>query len=185
MNKSFRNGLFAALVFTIALAVSSVAQLPATTGNFLGYLTSGVPGTGNAVAHGLPATQTGNATATLKMNGLGAAASACTITPKSSGKVVFTITGQLNQTVTADGVTWALAEGTGTAPANAATATGTIISAQQTWTALTGNLSTPFATVASVTGLGAGTAVWFDLQIADVTGGTASVSNVDCTANEL
>lgn len=146
-----------------------------------------------ALTHGNPANQTGNATATFKMNGLGAAASACAITPTSSGRVIFTITGQAQQSTTADGVTFKLAEGTGTAPANAAAAAGTVISATQTWTALTGNLIEQFsvtacvgaATCVAATPLAVGTAVWFDLQVADVTGGTAAIINVDCTAHEL
>lgn len=138
-----------------------------------------------ALTHANPANQTGNATTTLKMNGLGAAASACTITPVMSGRVVFTITGQLAQTTTLDGVTVKLAQGTGTAPANAAAVTGTVISATQTWLALTGVLTESFSITATATGLALSTAVWYDLQIAETVGGTASVTNVDCTAFEL
>lgn len=138
-----------------------------------------------ALTHATPTNQTGNATATFKMNGLGAAAAPCTITPKLTGRVVFTVTGQLTQSTTADGVTVKLAEGTGGAPANAAAATGTVISATQTWTALTGQLTTQFTITAAATGLALGTPVWFDLQIADVTGGTAAATNIDCTAQEM
>jgi hypothetical protein len=146
-----------------------------------------------ALTHANPANQTGNATATFKMNGLGAAAAPCTITPTSTGRVLFTITGQVTQSTTADGATFKLAEGTGAAPANAAAASGTVISATQTWTALTGNLIEQFSITAcaggascvATTALTVGTAVWFDLQVADVTGGTAAITNVDCTAHEL
>lgn len=138
-----------------------------------------------ALSHANPADQTGNATATLKMNGLGAAAAPCTITPALTGRVLFTITGQLNQSTTADGVTYKLVFGTGAAPANAATAAGTAISATQTWTGLTGQLTSQFSVIASTTGLVVGTAVWYDLQVADVAGGTAAIKNVDCTAHEI
>ena len=138
-----------------------------------------------ALTHANPADQTGNSTTTLKMNGLGAAAAPCTITPKVTGRVVFTITGQLSQNTGGDGVTYKLAYGTGAAPANAAAATGTIASATHTWTALAGQLITQFALTASATGLQVGTAVWFDLQVAEVTGGTAAITHVDCTAQEL
>jgi hypothetical protein len=131
-----------------------------------------------------PANQTGNATATFKMNGLGAAAAPCTITPVATGRVHFVITGSLVQSTTADGVTWKLAEGTGAAPANAAAATGTVISAIGTWTALTGELNVPVTIDGNVSGLTLATAVWFDIQIADVTGGTASLTNVTCNAYE-
>jgi hypothetical protein len=173
-----------ALVLSVCLRLA--AQTPATTVNSLGYLVNSVPGTGNAFNHASPANQTGNATATLKMNGLGAAAAPCVFTPKSSGKVMFRMTGLLNQNTTADGITWALAFGTGTPPANAAAAMGTIISQTPIWTALTGMLVVPFAIEGTPIGiLAQGVPVWFDLQVADVTGGTASVTAIDCTANEL
>jgi hypothetical protein len=137
-----------------------------------------------ALTHATPANQTGNATATFKMNGLGAAAAPCTITPTQTGRVEFTITGQLVQNTTGDGVTYKLAFGTGTAPANAAAASGTVISATPVWTALTGQLTSQFAVTSIATGLTLNTAVWYDLQVADVTGGTAAITNVDCTAAE-
>lgn len=180
--------LVAALTTGLLLAVVAalMGQTPASTVNALGYLTNGVRGTGNALAHASPADQTGNATATLKMNGLGAAAAPCLITPGStgSGRVTFNVTGILNQTTTADGVTYNLAIGTGTPPANAAAATGTIISATPVWTALTGMLSVPFAIEGTASGLAPGVPVWFDLQVAEVTGGTAAIKFVDCTAAE-
>lgn len=133
-----------------------------------------------ALSHSTPANSTGNATATFKMNG-----SACAITPTSTGRVVFMITGDLTQDTTGDGTSVKLVEGTGSAPANAAAATGTVLSATNTWTGLTGALTVPFAITASTTGLTVNVPVWFDLQVADVTGGTASVTNLDCTAHEL
>lgn len=139
-----------------------------------------------ALTTATPADQTGNATATLKMNGLGAAGAPCTITPTSTGRVIFTITGDIGNATTGDGVSLKLVYGTGAAPANAAAATGTQIGASRaTWVALTGMLTVPWAITASATGLAVATAVWYDLQIADVTGGTATIKNVTCTANEI
>jgi hypothetical protein len=182
--KTFRAPLaIVAIVVALFAFVQLGAQSPATTVNAKGYLVNGVKGVGSRM-HASPVDQTGNATATLKMNGLGAAAAPCTITPTSSGNVTFTISGALNQNTTADGVTYALAIGTGTAPANAAAATGTIISATPIWTALTGMLTVPFSVTASSTNLPIGVAQWYDLQVADVTGGTATIKFVDCTAIE-
>lgn len=169
----------------VVLAVVSMAQLNrVSVAQIVGILPIANGGTGSAAAaaltHSTPTNKTGNATATLKMNGL-----ACTVTPVSTGRVIFTVTGMAAQDTTGDGVTYKLADGTGVAPTNAAAATGTVISATQTWTALTGMLTVPFSLSASATGLALNTAVWFDLQIADVTGGTASVTSVDCTAEEL
>ncbi len=132
-----------------------------------------------------PANQTGNGTATFKMNGLGAAAAPCTITPTATGRVLFFISGtEVNGTI-ADGVSIKLAFGTGTAPANAAAASGTIISATQTMTQAVAADPVGFAIQGSTTGLALATAVWFDLQVADVTGGTASITSVTCTAHEM
>lgn len=169
-------GVSTAPAYTTATFPTTVAA-----GNYLIATTSNaVIAVQPALTHSNPANQTGNATATLKMNGL-----ACAITPVATGRIVFTITGQLVQTTTGDGVVVKLAEGTGTAPSNAGAAAGTIISATQTWTALTGQLTSQFAITASATGFSLATAVWFDLQIAEVTGGTASATNIDCTAHEI
>lgn len=136
-----------------------------------------------ALTHATPANQTGNATSTFKMNGLGLVG--CTITPTATGRVVFEITGSVGNGTTGDSVTWKLAEGTGTAPSNAGAAAGTVISAIGSFKALTGVLSVPFAVKATQTGLALNTAVWYDLQIADITGGTATATALDCTAFEL
>lgn len=171
------------LVALVSALIIVEAQTPSTTVNAKGYLVNGVAGVGSRM-HANPADQTANATATLKMNGLGAAAAPCLITPTSSGNVTFTITGMAVQTTTADGVTWNLAIGTGTPPANAAAASGTIISATPIWLALTGMLKVPMSVTASTTGLSVGVPVWFDLQLAETVGGAAQITNVDCTAIE-
>ena len=132
-----------------------------------------------------PANQTGNATTTFKMNGLGAAAAPCTITPTATGRVMFTVTGSAGNGTTADSVTWKFAYGTGAAPTNAAAATGTVVGATGVFKALTGQLDAPFAVIRLTTGLTLATAVWYDLQVAEITGGTASITAVTCTAFEL
>lgn len=136
-----------------------------------------------ALTHASPANQTGNATSTFKMNGLGLVG--CTITPTATGRVKFMITGSVGNGTTADSVTWKLAEGTGTAPSNAGAAAGTVISATGQFKALTGQLDAPFAVASIQTGLALNTAVWYDLQIANITGGTATATALDCTAHEV
>lgn len=180
----WRSPVALAIVVAAVYALANIsAQSPTYPINSTGYLVNGVKGIG-ARAHANPADQTGNSTVTLKMNGLGAAAAPCTITPTSSGNVTFTISGLLNQTTTADGVTYALTVGTGTAPANAAAATGTIISSTPVWLGLTGMLTVPFSVTSNSTNLSVGVPVWYDLQVAETVGGTAAIKNVDCTANE-
>jgi hypothetical protein len=109
------------------------------------------------------------------------------ITPLQTGRVAIKITGQMVNGTTADGVKIQMAYGTGTAPANAATVTGTVVGSALTWTAFTGLLAqgVPFHMYAIITGLTVGTAYWFDLQLADVTGGTASVLNLTAIAEEM
>lgn len=138
-----------------------------------------------AATTALPADQTGNATSTLKMNGLGAAGAPCTITPTSTGRVVFMVSGDLTNSVILDGISYKLVFGTGAAPANAAAATGTAISALRGPAAPVAAQKQGFSVQGETTGLALATAVWYDLQVADVTGGTASISNVTCTAHEI
>lgn len=185
-----------ALAFGSGLAAQHVRVNGQTIGQFLtvtatgkvsasGYQVAGVNGVGFALSHANPANQTGNATATLKMNGLGAAAAPCTITPLQSGRVVFTIAGDLTNSTILDGITYILVFGTGAAPANAAAAAGTAISATRSVAVPVAAQSQAFSVTASTTGLTIATAVWYDLQMANVTGGTASMTNVDCTAYEI
>lgn len=132
-----------------------------------------------------PVDQTGNATATLLMNGLGSAAAPATITPTSTGRVVFTVTGDLTNSTILDGVTYKLVYGTGSAPANGAAASGTAISATRSVAVAVAAQKQGFSVTGSATGLALATAVWYDLQIANVSGGTASVSNITVSANEI
>lgn len=168
------------------LSIRTRAQSGYATVNALAYQTSGTAGVGFAAVHAQPANQTGNATATLKMNGLGAAAAPCKITPTSTGRIIFVITGDMNNSVTSDGTTYNMVWGTGAIPANAATAIGTIITPTRTFTQAVGGQLTPFTLFSMTTAsLTLNVPVWFDMQIADVTGGTSAVLNVDCTAHEL
>ncbi len=157
----------------------------ATAGNTLIGNGTNFVSLARALTTALPADQTGNATATFKMNGLGAAGAPCTVTPTATGRVTFFISGTVfNATAIADGATYKIAYGTGAAPANAAAATGTVISAPAKYIAATTAEKAPFAIQASVTGLALNTAHWFDLQLADITAGTASIADVTCTAME-
>lgn len=167
--------------------VATTATYPNTvaTGNILvasatNVVSAVTPGSVNAN----PANQTGNATSTLKMNGLGAAAAPCVVTLAMSGRVGFTISGRIVQTTTADGVSFKMVYGTGTPPANAAVASGTALTPTTNHTALTGALEEPFSVTGVATGLSL-VATWFDLQVANVTGGTASVADVTCAAWEF
>ncbi len=162
-----------------ATAPKTVAAM--TTGQVLYGVTGADPVPGQAaLTHSSPVNKTGNATATFKMNGL-----AATITPVVTGRVIFTITGFVSNDTNGDAVTLKMSYGTGAAPANAATATGTIITATQVYTSTSAGIQQGFSLTSIATGLTLNTAVWFDLQIANVTGGTASAFGIDCTAVEV
>jgi len=146
----------------------------------------GAYGTRVATVFGKSASPAGTtSTAAFVMMGLG---STWAITPKNYTKVKAVITGQMTNGTTGDGVALKISFGTGAAPANAAAATGTVVgNALQKWTALTGLLTNgvPFKKTVIITGLTAGTAYWIDLQLEAITGGTASVKNLDFSAQEL
>jgi len=132
-----------------------------------------------------PSNPTGTtSTAAFKMMGLG---STWKLTPTAYTVVRVTIDGQCTNNTNGDGVQILVAYGTGTAPANAAAASGTTVGSTITWTALTSLLTNgvPFAKDVIITGLSAGTAYWFDIQLQAVTGGTASILNLEVTAQEL
>ena len=108
------------------------------------------------------------------------------ITPSSSGKVHITITGTIaNATAIADGAKVQIRYGTGSAPANAATLTGTAVGSLQQYIAATTAETAPFSVTAVVTGLTLSTAYWLDVSLAAITGGTAAITGVSITATEL
>ena len=108
-----------------------------------------------------------------------------TMTPVKSGNVLVTICGVVANSTTADGATWQIRAGTGGAPANAAALTGTAYGSLQAMTYLTGVLKVPFSVTALITGLTIGTAIWIDMSLAAVTGGTATATSVAVSAVEV
>lgn len=111
---------------------------------------------------------------------------ALAITPKRTGRIRIRITGQQGNNTTADGSTVQAAFGTGTAPVNGAAATGTLIGNPKTWTSLTGVLNANFELESDPTSAQTvGIALWVDLNLKAVTGGTASLANLDTTVEEV
>jgi hypothetical protein len=129
--------------------------------------------------------------ATYVMVGLGVAgASAFTITPLITGRLLVLVTGDVTGVNTAT-VTVQLSFGTGAAPANNAAVVGTQVGGQPLFTPITGVLTAPFSLIAIITGLataspvtGVGTPVWLDVALKS-TSGAASVSALTCSAIEL
>lgn len=121
-----------------------------------------------------------NATTTVKMAGLAAA-----ITPQVTGRVFVLVTGVVANSTIGDGVNVQLAWGTGSAPANGAAATGTVVGLVKHFVASTAAGQQGIALGAFITGLTNGTAIWVDLQFAAVTGGTATLKDCDVVLEEL
>lgn len=127
------------------------------------------------------AAPTGTASLTGVMMGL-----AGTITPVNSGTVAFTVCGDVAQNTASDGANIQLRTGTGAAPINGAALTGTTrgsLIKQNNVSAVVEKV--PFCLHWTVTGLALSTAVWIDVGLAAVTGGTASIADVDIVADEI
>ena len=133
--------------------------------------------------------------ATAKMAGLGAAAAAFVITPQTTGRVLVIVTGDMTSGATAATCAIQLSYGTGSAPANAGTLTGTQVGGNVTWVSLTGALRSAFTLSTVITGLavpsinsqgvtGAATQVWLDVAQSSSTS-SLQLKNCTCTAIEL
>jgi hypothetical protein len=121
-------------------------------------------------------------TSTGVMMGLGGV---CTIPPGATGRVFFQVSGIVENTVTGYGAYAQIRYGTGTAPANGASPSGSNVGAETTFSAPAAGYAVPFCLQGIVTGLTPGTTYWVDLFLAAVTGGTASVQRLSVTAFEL
>lgn len=112
------------------------------------------------------------------------------ITPVKTGSVVFMICGT-DETAgaTAEGASWQIAYGTGTAPVNGAAATGTVVGVAQRSIAdaATAVHVVPFSIAVRVTGLTLSTAYWFDLQLKEIGGAgpSANLADIHCVAFEV
>lgn len=134
----------------------------------------------NAVSASLTASPSGIANTGGLMLGLNTM-----ITPVYTGRVLITICGVVAQSTTADGAFWHIRTGTGSAPANGAALIGTQQGGQQSMTFLTGVLKVPFSISVIQTGLMLATAIWVDLVLGTVTGGTATMTQVEVSAVEI
>ncbi len=127
-----------------------------------------------------PADPTGTTNTTGLMMGLAGA-----ITPNVTGKVLIHISGDIASDTSGDGANVQIRTGTGTAPANAAALTGTAAGGLVKFVAAANAQKAPFSLSAIVSGLTISTAIWIDVGLAAVTGGTATIKDISISAIEV
>lgn len=130
-----------------------------------------------------PVDPTGTTSTTGVMMGI-----AVSITPKNSGTIMFIVTANIKNSVAADGFVVKGRFGTGTAPNNGDADTGTVFGNTNGSVATRTTGAGDFLFVKTqgiVSGLIPGTAYWIDINLAAITGGTATANNINVTAFEL
>lgn len=110
---------------------------------------------------------------------------AAPITPQVTGRILCLITAVALNSILADGLNAKVAFGTGTAPVNGAAASGTVVGGTKHFVASTAAGQQGLSWSIIATGLTLGTAAWFDLQFQAVTGGNATLKDVDVTLVEI
>lgn len=137
-----------------------------------------------AISQSTPADPSTTTSATGVMMGL-----AASITPVVTGRLMIAISGTIDNNTLGDGAQVQIRYGTGTAPTNGASLTGTtaggLVKQINASLALLVPGAGPFALNAIVTGLTLSTAVWIDVSLARITGGTARVRDISISAVEL
>jgi hypothetical protein len=136
----------------------------------------------SAVLQASPTPPTGTTAAGGVMMGLG---STCKITPVISSRIYILFNGSMTNSTSSSQTNTQVAFGTGTAPTNGASLTGTTVGVVQNAFMNTGTAKYTFSNGGIITGLTPGTAYWFDEQVGAPAGGTASLTVVACTAYEI
>lgn len=164
-----------------------VVLAPGTAGYFLKTQGSAANPVWAAAGVGTPAkstksvaSPTGTTSTSQAMMGL-----AGSITPVVSGNVTITVTGDVTSSVLGNGATMQLYTGTSTAPMNGAAVTGTSRGSIKNFVDATATGRVPFTLCWLITGLTLSTAYWIDVALAAVTGGTATIYDVDIVAVEV
>jgi hypothetical protein len=178
-----------AVIETIGGAAAS--YLP---GNAAGTATGGAyysPGTLNVGTAPIPASNAtqstpANPSGTVNTTGNGVMMGlAGSITPRTSGTILFTFTGSCANGTINDGGQVTIYVGNGAAPANGDALTGNPIGAGVLFEEAAAAKFIPCTGTSIATGQALNTAMWYDVALVARTGGTASISQVIMTATEL
>jgi len=130
-----------------------------------------------------PASPGGTTSTTGVMMGLGAS---CKLTPATTGRIRFTIVGNVTNNNTSKTTFVTGRYGTGTAPSNGAALTGTLFNNGVTsTTTAAGSPASIFTLEGIISGLSVGTQVWYDVSVAtNDAATTSSIANLTCLAQE-
>jgi hypothetical protein len=111
--------------------------------------------------------------------------STVSITPSKSGVLSVTVCGDTDNSDNGDGCRIQMIYGTATAPVNGAALTGTSSTSSIVMSESNSVNRYPFSLTSVIGGLSIGTQYWFDISLASLTGGTASVRNINFSIHEL
>lgn len=164
-----------AIVWLIAfLALTGVAQAQLV-----------LPGAGSASSTGaFFNASAGNKSTSSNSTVMAGFGGTCTVTPKTTGRVLFIFDYQIQQTGGNITLNQGIYYGTGTAPTNGASATGTAAGPTLSYVPSSVNYM-PFIALGAVSGLTLNTAYWFDLQETGSSSVTSALQNGQCTAIEF
>lgn len=187
----------AAFILGLALAAPIVSfatiqglDLSSANTSIIGPLTVANGGTGLTVApsrtvfQASPLNPTGTTSSSRVMMGMG---TTLQVTPTTSGNLLISLNwSSLSNNTAGDSANGQVCFGlvSGGVPANGAAVTGTCIGGGLNATSINANQSASGSTTLYVTGLTVGQAYWFDTSLRQITGGTATISNVTFSAME-
>jgi hypothetical protein len=187
----YQNFSGAAFTVTLNTAASAVTVFQCTT------ITTSVLQCGqavNAVNSATSQKQVSTPTAPSSTSAYAMQGLAGSITPATTGTVLITISGTVDSgagTAAGNGIIYQISYGTGSAPSNAASLTGTQVGSVQQYTnAATvtafGDVNVPFSHSAVVTGLTVGTTYWVDEAAKSIaTASDISLENVSISVVEI
>ncbi|PJG56623.1 hypothetical protein CVM73_03480 [Bradyrhizobium forestalis] len=131
-----------------------------------------------------PVNPGGTASTTGVMIGIGAT---CKVTPATTGRVRFTIIGNVTNNNASKLTTIQGRYGTGSAPSGGAALTGTLFDNGRSYTTtVAGSPLSAFIVEGIISGLSTGVQVWYDASVAtNDSGTTSSISSIQCLAQEF
>jgi hypothetical protein len=135
-----------------------------------------------------PPNPTGTSSTSFTMMGLG---STLKLTPNFSGTVIIKIDSEAKNTAgDGNGILFQLFYGTGTAPSNGSSATGTEVGPtfeRDFWATPGGYATVGFGTNLKITGLTVGTPYWFDIALKSLGSGSsnATIQNIEFYVEEI